>query len=84
MLPTKNGVGPSCVMLPDGAWTTVLAFLVDRFPHIAPTEILQRMQRGDVLDADGTHVSPERPYAAREKLYYYRNIDDELPIPFDP
>ncbi len=82
-LPTKNGVGASCVMLPPGTWPTVLEFLVDRFPHISREEIVARMQRGDVLDAHGTQISPDHTYTAREKLYYYRDIPDEARIPFD-
>ncbi len=83
MLPTKNGVGPSCISLPNGAWPTLLDFLADRFPHIARAEIIARMQRGDVVDSAGVPALPARLYQAHQKLYYYRNIEDEPRIPFD-
>ncbi len=83
MLPTKNGVGPSCISLPNGAWSTLLDFLADRFPHIARTEIIARMQRGEVVDEAGVAALPERAYQAYQKLYYYRNIENEPRIPFD-
>jgi tRNA pseudouridine32 synthase / 23S rRNA pseudouridine746 synthase len=81
-LPTKNGVGASVIVLPEGAWSTVLEFLVERFPHIAADEIVARMARGDVLDARGAHVAPAHAYTPREKLYYYRDIPNEPAIPF--
>ncbi|HPW06183.1 MAG TPA: pseudouridine synthase, partial [Burkholderiaceae bacterium] len=34
MLPTRDGVGPSCVGLPEGPWATITDFLVQRFPAI--------------------------------------------------
>lgn len=81
-LPTKNGVGASVIVLPSGGWPTVLDFLVERFPHIPADEIIERMARGDVLDARGAHVSPAHRYAPHEKLYYYRDIPNEPVIPF--
>ena len=83
MLPTKNGVGPSCISLPTGPWLTLLDFLADRFPHVARAELVSRMQRGDVVDSAGGLVLPTRAYQAHLKLYYYRHIEDEPRIPFD-
>ena len=34
-LPTRDGVGPSCVALPEGAWPTIAVFLAHRFPAVA-------------------------------------------------
>jgi len=83
MLPTKNGVGPSCISLPTGPWLTLLDFLADRFPHVTRDELSSRMQRGDVLDGGGERMLPEHLYQAHLKLYYYRHIVDEPAIPFD-
>src|SRR3954469_20819405 len=33
--PSRDGVGPSSVVLPDGRWPTIAAFLIDRFPGIS-------------------------------------------------
>lgn len=81
-LPTKNGVGASVIVLPQGGWPTVLDFLVERFPHIPANEIVERMEHGDVLDARGAHISPAHGYTPNEKLYYYRDIPNEPVIPF--
>ena len=49
-LPTRDGVGPSCVALPPGAWTTIDDFLAERFAAV-PAQVWQgRMQRGELLD----------------------------------
>jgi tRNA pseudouridine32 synthase/23S rRNA pseudouridine746 synthase len=82
-LPTKNGVGPSCIALPPGPWLRVIDFLAERFDTIPYTEIEARMLRGDVLDATGELVLPGRTYQPYAKLYYYRAIESEARIPFD-
>ena len=83
MLPTKNGVGPSCIVLPPGPWPRVIDFLAERFDTIPRIEIEARMLRGDVLDVLGAHISPEHPYQPHLKLYYYRSIETEARIPFE-
>jgi len=89
--PTRQGIGPSCVGLPAGAWPTLLDFLTERFPNITPQTWLERMARGDVIDDRGEPISLQRavnaPYAAHQRLtqhlYYYREVPDEPAIPFD-
>ena len=86
ILPTKDGVGPSCISLPplaDSRWAKVIDFLAHRFPSVSRQEIAARMQRGDVVDAQGVIVSPERCYQPHLKLYYYRSIAAEVRIPFE-
>lgn len=82
-LPSKNGVGPSCVGLPAGPWRTITDFLVERFPAIARDVWLQRMADKLVADEFGALVTPERPYPGHMRIYYYRALDEELRIPFD-
>ncbi len=84
-LPTREGVGPSCIVLPanQGAWPTVIDFLSHRFPAISREEIAARMQRGDVVDETGAVISTERKYQPHLKLFYYRSIASETRIPFD-
>ena len=45
MLPTKNGVGPSCIVLPPGNWPTVIDFLAERF-HVGE-QLLGSPERRD-------------------------------------
>jgi len=82
-LPTRSGVGPSCVGLPAGAWPTILDFLVERFPAIPREVWLQRMANNLVVDEFGVLVSAERSYPSHMRIYYYRAVEDEQRIPFD-
>ena len=82
-LPTKNGVGPSCVGLPAGKWHTITDFLVERFPAIAREVWLERMAQQLVIDEFGGLVTPERPYPGPMRIYYYRAVDVEARIPFE-
>ena len=81
--PTRNGVGPSSVVLPLGDWATVLDFLVQRFPGVPHEQWLRRMTDGDVVDATGQPVPPSAPFIPHAQLYYYRALDVEPRIPFD-
>lgn len=82
-LPTRDGVGPSCVGLPTGPWPTITDFLVERFPAISRDTWLGRMQAGTVIDEHGVPVTADRRYQAPLRVYYYRALDAELRIPFD-
>lgn len=81
--PSKNGVGPSCVVLPPGPWPTLLDFLTERFPAIALELWQQRIQRGDVMDERGMAITGNPPYQPHQRLYYYREVPNEPHIPFD-
>ena len=79
----RDGVGPSCVSLPAGPWPTMLDFLVQRFPGVAAEVWQQRLRQGDVVDAQGAPVTPDRAYQPKLHLYYYRSVPDEAPIPYE-
>jgi tRNA pseudouridine32 synthase / 23S rRNA pseudouridine746 synthase len=48
--PMRDGVGPSCVVLPSQGQGSMLDFLAQRLPVVTRDEWLQRMQAGDVVD----------------------------------
>ncbi len=83
VLPTRDGVGPSCVSLPLGPWDTMTDFLVQRFPAQPRSQWLQRMHDGEVVDAHGVPVTEHRPYESQLRIYYYRSLTAETRIPFD-
>jgi len=82
-LPMRDGVSPSRHQLPEGDWLTMLAFLLHHFPKVSKQIWLTRMEKGEVVDGDGVQIQPNHPYRARAMLYYYREVEDETPIPFD-
>ena len=81
-LPTRDGVGPSCVALAAGPWSTITDFLVERFPAQPRALWLQRMADDEVVDEHGVPVTPTRAYRAPLRLYYYRAVPQEPRIPF--
>lgn len=82
-LPLIDGVSPSCVALPSGEWPTVLDFLAERFPRCMRDEWHERMRLGEVCDAAGVPLSPDSAYQPNSRLFYYRRLPSELPIPFE-
>jgi tRNA pseudouridine32 synthase/23S rRNA pseudouridine746 synthase len=81
--PARNGVGPSCIGLPAGAWPTTLDFLTERFSAIPRDVWHQRMAQGDVVDEHGVQLAPHSAYQGHRRVYYYRAVPDEPRIPFD-
>jgi tRNA pseudouridine32 synthase / 23S rRNA pseudouridine746 synthase len=82
-LPTRDGVGPSCVALPVGPWPTIAECLVARFPSIGEAVWHQRIAAHEVVDEHGTHVTLQRPHRAGLRVYYYRSLTAERPVPFE-
>lgn len=82
-LPTKDGVGPSCVALPPGPWATISDFLIERFPAVSAATWQARMDQRELVDEHGVAVAPDQPYRTSLRLYYYRSIDNEPPVPFE-
>lgn len=61
----------------------MLEFLLRFFPEVTSATWLARMHKGEVVDAEGRHISPDQPYRAGDTIYYYREVEDEVAIPFD-
>jgi tRNA pseudouridine32 synthase / 23S rRNA pseudouridine746 synthase len=81
-LPIDAGIGPSSQWLPAGDWKTVLEFLVDHYPGIPEKTWLLRMSKGEVVDETGQRLIPESLYRAGACIFYYRELEHELSIPF--
>ena len=82
-LPTRDGVGPSCVHLPEGPWATIADYLVQRFPAIAPAVWAARIRAGEVIDEHHARVTPTRLHQPHLRVYYYRSLVDEARVPFN-
>lgn len=82
-LAVKNGITPSRVWLPKGNWATMGAFLIERFEHVAVTDLQLRLARGDIVNGDGVAVAFDSPYQADQWLWYYRHVENEVPVPFE-
>jgi tRNA pseudouridine32 synthase / 23S rRNA pseudouridine746 synthase len=82
-IPSRSGVGPSCVALPAGPWPSVLAYLSERFAQVTAPQWAARMARGEVLDEQGQPLPVDAPYQPQRKVYYFRHVPGEAPVPFD-
>ncbi|MGS0741493.1 pseudouridine synthase [Glaciimonas sp. GG7] len=82
-LPVVDGVAPSYVWLPVGDWPDMLTFLVQRFPAIASAVWMARMDKGEVMDDRGVRLTATASYRHGCRLYYYRELEAETPIPFE-
>ena len=83
VLPIRDGVKPSCVVLPSTGDGTCLDFLVQRLPAVSHANWLERMARGEVVDELGRAVQPDTPLLCGLRIYYYREVEVEPHIPFE-
>lgn len=74
VLPAANAGGAE--------WAQVYAFLVQRFPRIAPAVWQQRFATGKVLDAQGQPLHLTAPYVPGATVYYFRELAAEPEVPF--
>lgn len=82
VLPVRDGVSPSCVVLPTHGRGSMLDFLAQRLSVVTRAEWQLRMLVGDVVDERGQAVLPERPFEGGLRLYYYRSLPAEPVLPF--
>lgn len=73
---------PSRLQLPQGPWATVLQGLCARFPRIPEAVWRSRFERGLVTGKDGTPLMADLPYRAGFEVLYFREVDEEVEIPF--
>ena len=81
--PTRDGVSPSCVVVPSAGWPDVLAFLSERLPMVSAEDWRARLARGEVLDAQGRAVPADSPCVPHARLWYWRQLPPEPRIPFE-
>ncbi len=84
-IPMRNGVSASSLALPSvrqPPWATVLACLADLLPRVPHTEWHARMANGQVMDERGQPLSPDAPFQKCLRVYYWRDLPQEPPIPF--
>jgi len=80
--PALDGLAASTLQLPQGAWATVLDCLSDHFAHVSREQWLSRLERGRVVDELGRPVVRTTAFSAGARIYYYREVPAETPIPF--
>lgn len=81
-LPPRDGVQPSRLQLPPGAWASVLDCLCAHFPAVDRGEWRARIARGLVADAQARPIDERTPYRLGMEVQYYREVALERAIPF--
>ena len=79
----RDGVSPSCVVMPTQGAGSMLDFLAQRLPAVARAEWQARMEAGEVVDEHGVPATPGRALVPGLRLYYYRALVHEEPLPFE-
>jgi tRNA pseudouridine32 synthase / 23S rRNA pseudouridine746 synthase len=82
-LPMRDGVTPSYLWLPEGDWPDLISFMAANYPAVTEAQWRERMARGDVVDAWGRALRPDSPYKRNLRIFYYRELEYEAPIPFE-
>jgi tRNA pseudouridine32 synthase/23S rRNA pseudouridine746 synthase len=82
-LPVRDGVAPSYLWITEDRPGGMLAFLHARFPEIAGPSWAERLARGDVVDAKGEQLAADSHVRTGMRIWYYREIEHETPVPFE-
>lgn len=82
-LPVRDTVAPSYAWLPEGEWPHLFAWLLQRFPHVGEDVLRQRLERGEIVDEEGRALTTASPYKPGSRIWYYREVPDEAPVPFE-
>jgi tRNA pseudouridine32 synthase/23S rRNA pseudouridine746 synthase len=81
-LPVRNGVSPSYLWITETRAGGMLRFLAERFPDISGPSWMERLARGDVVDAVGKPLAADSHVRQGMRIWYYRELEAETPIPF--
>jgi tRNA pseudouridine32 synthase/23S rRNA pseudouridine746 synthase len=75
-LPVRDGLGPARLRLRGGS-------VVDEFRVRFGPAAAARVRAGEVVDADGAVLDVASVLPAGARVYFYRELPDEVPVPFD-
>jgi tRNA pseudouridine32 synthase / 23S rRNA pseudouridine746 synthase len=75
---------PATVTMPkiEKPYPSMLEFLCQRFPQIAPACWERRIAQGKVLGEDQLPVTLDSPYQPQKRIFYFREVAAEPVIPF--
>ncbi|MFL6635801.1 MAG: RluA family pseudouridine synthase [Massilia sp.] len=82
-LPVKDGVAPSYLWITETRAGGMLGFLEERFADVAGPPWAERLARGDVVDAQGAPLHADSHVRQGMRIWYYRELEHETPIPFE-
>ena len=83
VLPLREGVKPSCIVLPGTGAGSCLDFLAQRLSGVSRQGWLDRIERGEVVDELGRCIEVATPLLHGLRVYYYREVVTEPEVPFE-
>lgn len=81
-LTIKDGISPSYIWLPEGQWAHALAFLCTHFPEVSEGVWRSRFAKQEIRTAHGEILNESSAVKRGMCLTYYREVENETPIPF--
>jgi tRNA pseudouridine32 synthase/23S rRNA pseudouridine746 synthase len=75
---------PSVVTMPaaEKPYPSIVEFLCQTFPAISRDRWAERIREGKVLDDQGKPITAETKYSPSQRIFYFREIENEPVIPF--
>jgi tRNA pseudouridine32 synthase/23S rRNA pseudouridine746 synthase len=75
---------PSVVTMPaaEKPYPSIVEFLCRTFPAISRTQWVERILEGKVLDDQGKPITTETKYSPSQRIFYFREVENEPVIPF--
>lgn len=75
---------PSVVTMPpaEAPYPSIVEFLCRTFPAISRNRWAERIHEGKVLDDQGKPITAETMYSPSQRIFYFREIENEPVIPF--
>jgi tRNA pseudouridine32 synthase/23S rRNA pseudouridine746 synthase len=75
---------PSVVTMPvaEKPYPSIVEFLCRTFPAISRNQWVERILEGKVLDDQGKPITTETKYSPSQRIFYFREVENEPVIPF--
>ena len=75
---------PSVVTMPaaEKPYPSIADFLCQTFPAISRHQWMERIRQGKVLDNQGRPINTETMYSPSQRIFYFREVENEPIIPF--
>ncbi len=75
---------PSVVTLPaaEKPYPSIVEFLYQTFPAVSRERWAERIREGKVLDGQGKPITADTQYSPAQRIFYFRETDNEPVIPF--
>jgi tRNA pseudouridine32 synthase/23S rRNA pseudouridine746 synthase len=75
---------PSVVTMPaaEKPYPSIVEFLCRTFPAISRNQWMERIRQGKVLDNQGHSINTETMYSPSQRIFYFREVENEPVIPF--